>query len=270
MRQPTNFFYALMLLFVLTACKQKQPTTKTAPEILQNVIQTIDTIETIYYKQDMSRTNPRSAEDTIFRYREMYFKRLKGDSIVGVKGHWDMYVNDKKHVIYEDIYDGDRLIRKNNRDSVARVYDLIKYPDFKKTHFWSHNTLYGMQHEFRFFLKYNDQFLIEKLSDTVINNKDCYQISVQLQDYTTMPGFSIALVENKGMVSKTVYAIDKATNYPIRMRGEFYSVENASQMSFIDQRYYDIKFNAKINENTEFNTSIEPLEKFKIMEMKPE
>jgi len=25
--------------------------------------------------------------------------------------------------IYEDIYNGNRLIRKNNRDSIARIYD---------------------------------------------------------------------------------------------------------------------------------------------------
>ncbi len=93
----------------------------------------------------MSRTNPRDINDTIFRYREMYFKRLITDSIVGVKGRWKMYINDKENVIYEDIYDGNRLIRKNNGDSAARIYDLVKYPDSKKDHFWSHNTLYGMQ-----------------------------------------------------------------------------------------------------------------------------
>jgi len=124
-------------LIVLNSCKEKE----NALEILQKTINTIDTIETVYYKQEMARTNPQNINDTIFRYREMYFKRLISDSIVGVKGHWYMYINDKENVVFEDIYDGYRLIRKNNRDSVARLYSLVKYPDFKNKHFWSHNTL---------------------------------------------------------------------------------------------------------------------------------
>ena len=59
----------------------------TAQDILQRAISTIDTIETIYFKQEMVRTNPRNLNDTIHNFREMYFKRLISDSIVGVKGH---------------------------------------------------------------------------------------------------------------------------------------------------------------------------------------
>ncbi|MCK5678239.1 MAG: hypothetical protein KAH72_07160, partial [Flavobacteriaceae bacterium] len=81
----------LTILIVLTSCDLKQ----SASDILQKTINSIDTIETIYFKQNMVRTNPRNINDTIFRYREMYFKRLISDSIVGVKGHWYMYINDK-------------------------------------------------------------------------------------------------------------------------------------------------------------------------------
>ncbi|MCB0824469.1 MAG: hypothetical protein KDC09_17360, partial [Bacteroidales bacterium] len=70
----------------------------------------------------------------------MYFKRLPSDSIVGVQGHWYMYVNDRENVVFEDIYDGNRLIRKNNQDSIVSIYDLDKYSEFKRKHFWSHNT----------------------------------------------------------------------------------------------------------------------------------
>src|SRR5210317_1920292 len=79
---------------------------ESAHEILSKTIISIDTIETIYYKQDMSRTNPGQINDSIFRYREMYFKRLIRDSIVGVKGHWYFYNDDKTRVNYEDISDG--------------------------------------------------------------------------------------------------------------------------------------------------------------------
>lgn len=45
-----------------------------------------------------------------------------------------MYMDDKENVIFEDIYDGNKLIRKNNREGTARVYDLIKYSEFKRQH----------------------------------------------------------------------------------------------------------------------------------------
>ena len=257
--------YFLSTLIILASCNKSQ----TPIEILNKTVSTIDTIESIYYKQDMSRTNPRNINDTIKRYREMYFKRLISDSIVGVKGHWYMYVNDKENVIFEDIYDGNKLIRKNNTDSVARIYDLVKYPDFKKKHFWSHNTLYGMQHEFKYILTNADSFLISRLNDTIINKMECYQVKVHLENKMTMPGFAIRLENNQGSISNTFYYIDKETFYPIGMRGESYSIDNPEKKMFIDQRYHDIKFNLMIDDNVQFNTSNESIVGFKEREIKP-
>lgn len=251
---------------VSTSCDKEE----TASGILQKTIDTIDTIETIYYKQDMARTNPRNINDTVFRYREMYFKRLIADSIVGVKGHWYMYTNDRKTIIYEDIYDGEWLVRKNNRDSVVRIYDLVKYPGFKKNHFWGHNTLYGMQYELKYILDNTGSYSIERLNDTVIADKDCYQIKVQLENATTMPGFAMELEEEKGRISKTSYYIDKKTNYPIRLKSEFYSAENPNQKTFIDQRHYDIEFNFTTDWDGLFNTSNESMTGFEKKEMNPE
>lgn len=261
-----TFLGLAIVLIVLSSCNKKE----TASGILQKTINTIDTIETIYYKQDMMRSNPQNMNDTIFRYREMYFKRLITDSIVGLKGHWYMYVDDKEQVIYEDVYDGNRLIRKNNRDSVVRIYDLVKFPDFKRNHFWSHNTLYGMQYEFKFMLENTDLFIISRLNDTIINNKDCYQIKVQLENKMTMPGFKIKLENNEGSISNTLYYIDKEIFYPIGMRGESYSIDNAERKMFIDQRYYDIKFNLIIDDNVQFKISNESIARYKKREMKPE
>ncbi len=257
--------YFLAALMVFNSCKEKE----TASEILQKTINSIDTIETIYYKQDMSRTNPRNVNDTIFRYREIYLKRLISDSIVGAKGHWYMYANDNINVSFEDIYDGNRLIRKNNKDSVARMYDLDKYPDFRRNHFWSHNTLYGMQYEFRNILDNPESYSIERLNDTVVENKNCYQIVVGLDNKMTMPGFALKLEENEGSVSRTIYFIDKHTCYLIKMKGESYSIESPEQKYFIDQKYYDLKFNLKIEDN-QFATSDESTGGYKIQEMIPE
>ena len=218
----------------------------------------------------MSRSNPQSSNDTISRYREMYFKRLITDSIVGVKGHWYLYVNDKKNVVYEDIYDGNKLIRKNNRDSVARIYDLIKYPEFRKKHFWSHNTLYGMQYEFKYIMNNRDLYSIERLKDTIIDNKDCFQILVRLENKMTMPGFATKLENDKGSVSLNLFWIDQETYYPIRIKGENYSMANPEQKSFIDQRYFDIQFNPHIDEADHFDTSNKSIIGFEQKEVKPE
>ncbi len=242
---------------------------KTAQDILQRAIITIDTIETIYFKQEMVLTNPRNLNDTIHNFREMYFKRLRSDSIVGVNGHWYMCLNDTINVVFEDIYDGNRLIRINNRDSSALIFDLEKHPDFRKKHFWSHNTLYGMQYEFKFILSNLDSYSLTKLNDTLVDNVPCFQIQVGLENKMSMPGFASKLKESNGMVSNTTYYINKETYYPIKMIGEGYSVEKPDQKMFIDQRYYNIKFNVEIIEDIQFNTSDESIVGFKIREMKP-
>ena len=261
----TGIITLLITMIVLSSCKKDETTI----EILDKTIKSIDTIETIYYKQDMTRTNPRMVNDTIFRYREMYFKRLIQDSIVGVKGHWYFYGNDRKSVNYEDIYDGNRLIRKNNLDSLVRMYDLVKFPEFKEKHFWSHNTLYGMQYEFKYILNNMDSYSVERLNDTTYMNKSCFQIVILLENKMTMPGFATRLEDSGGSISRTLYLIDKKTYYPLRMKGENYSIESPEEKVFIDQKYYDIEFNLIIDENVQFNTSDETIIGYKMREMKP-
>jgi hypothetical protein len=243
---------------------------ETAQEILEKTIASMDTIETIYYKQDMSRTNPQSLSDTIFRYREMYFERRREDSIVGVKGHWFMYVDDKTNVIYEDIYDGARLVRKNNRDSTARIYDLSKYPEFKNQHFWGHFTPYAMQHEFKYMLDQSESYEMVRLKDTIIRGNPCFQLLVKLDGKTSMPGFLIRLEVLEGNISETLFVIDKRTNYPVRMKGTSYMSDQAERKNFIDQNYYDIVFNPRIDETVYFDTSVESLKGFEIREMQPD
>ena len=255
----------LIVLVVSISCTKKE----TSDEILQKTINVIDTIGTVYYKQDMTRTNPRNTNETIFRYREMYFKRLINDSIVGVKGHWYFYNEDKNKVIYEDIYDGNKLIRKNNRDSLARVFDLIKYPKFKEKHFWSHNTPFTLQYMFKYILSNKEYYQTERLNDTIIQNADCFQISIRLENKQTMPGFAIKLEDSEGSISTSLLFIDKQTYYPIRMVTENYSKENPEQKFFVDQTYYDLKFNINMDERILFNTSEDVLTGFKTSEIKP-
>lgn len=261
----TGLFCLLISILFISSCKKND----SAEDILNQSIQAIDTIESIYFKQDMIRTNPRQLSDTMHRYREMYFQRLITDSIVGVKGHWYFYNDDKSKVWFEDIFDGNRLFRKNNRDSAIRLYDLAKFPDFKKKHFWSHNTLYGMQYTFKYMLENQDLCKIIRLNDTVFMDKDCYQVVIRYEDKITMPGFQTKFENSEGMISTSFYFIDKETFYPVKMYSEFYSKNNPDERVFIDQTYYDIKFNIEINETVQFNTIKENYSGYIITEIEP-
>ena len=85
-----------------------------------------------------------------------------------------------------------------------------------------------------------------------------------------MPGFATELKDNEGSISKTFYFIDKETYYPIKIKAENYSREHPEQIFFMEQSYYDIHFNLKIDEQIQFNTSNESIIGFEKREMKPE
>ncbi len=53
------------------------------------------------------------------------------------------------------------------------------------------------------------------------------------------------------------------------MRGENYDRENPEQKYFIDQTYYDIKFNVEIDADIQFNTSDESISDYQINERTP-
>ena len=199
----------------------------------------------------------------------MYFQRLISDSIVGVKGHWYFYNNEKDRVNYEDIYDGDKLIRKNNLDSIAIVFDLVKYPQFKKKHFWSHNTPFAMQYMFKHVLDNKEHYQTQRLNDTIVQAINCFQINISIENKASMPGFATKLEDSEGSVFTTLLFIDKLTYYPIKIVTNSFSTDNPEQKYFVDQTYYDLKFNIDINKNIQFNTSDEKLAGFKINERKP-
>jgi hypothetical protein len=199
----------------------------------------------------------------------MYFTRLISDSIVGVKGHWYFYNDDKSIVNFEDVYDGDRLLRINNRDSIVLLYDLKKYPEFKRMHFWSHNTLYGMQFSFKHILGNEDFYKIRRMNDTIFMNRSCFQLEIILEDMASMPGFETKLEDSEGSTSRTLFIIDQQNYYPLRMYAENYSTVDPEQKFFIDQTYYDIKFNIEIDDNIQFITSDESVNGYLLTEKEP-
>ncbi len=81
--------------------------------------------------------------------------------------------------------------------------------------------------------------------------------------------FAFKLEENEGNQSNTLYFINKENYYPIRMRVESYSSDNLTNKMFLDQRYYDIKFNLLIEDDAQFNTSDKSIQFFEKREMQP-
>ena len=86
-----------------------------------------------------------------------------------------------------------------------------------------------MQYEFKYILNNLESYSLERLNDTTYMDKSCYQIVIRLENMMTMPGFATRLEESEGSILKTLYLIDKRTYYPIRMRGENYSINSPEQ-----------------------------------------
>ncbi len=84
-----------------------------------------------------------------------------------------------------------------------------------------------------------------------------------------MPGFAIRLEDSEGSISTSLLFINKTTYYPIRIVTENYSKESPEQKFFVDQTYYDLKFNINMDERVRFNTSDEVLTGFITNEIKP-
>lgn len=262
----TGIAVSIAVAFMLISCTRKD----NPAELLRLAISAIDAIGTISYRQEMIRTNPANSKETIVRYREMYFKRMIEDSIVGVKGHWDFYDEDRNKIIYEDIYDGARLIRKNNRDSTATVFDLLNYPEFRESHFWSHNTPFSMQYLFRYIMENSGYYQLQRLNDTIVQDVYCFQVRIRLENKASaLPGFAYALEDSQGNVSTMIICMDALTHIPVRMRSWDFSVENPEEISFIDQTYYDVQVNIRLDEKALFNTSVDSLAGYRVMERKP-
>ena len=240
--------------------------TKNPIEIITSAISAIDTIETIIYKQTLIRTNPRNPEEVIQREREFYYKKLHSDSLIGAKAH--IFYFDDSFILYEDIYDGERLIRKNNRDSSAILYDLIRYPEFLQKFFWGKNTPYTMQAMLRFIVKHKSDYQISFLSDTTINDRDCYTIKIILTDKTTRPGMNLEFTQDTGSVSTSYLYFSRLDYYPQKMRSEYVNNNNPDILLFTEHNFYDIKFNPFISD-TLFDTSDKVVKVYDVEEMKP-
>lgn len=259
MKHRQIYIYIVLLFFA--SCKQEMDPIN----LIQNTISSIDTINTISYQQAQSRGNTAQIEGIKQTERTFFYKRLKSDSITGAKTH--IYFYDSTYVFLEDIYDGNKLIRKHNRDSSARVYDLIKYPDLKKKSFWGKTSPYVIQYMLKYALENKDAYLFELGEDTLVNGKNCYCLKTVLEKKALMPGFYEFAVDTN-RVEAMIMFIDKLTYYPQRIRMEVYFIDNPDNVYFVDNAFYNIKFNLELNDSL-FNTSEKVVEGFRLDEIEP-
>ncbi|MCK4661826.1 MAG: hypothetical protein KAT68_03090 [Bacteroidales bacterium] len=259
MKHRQIYLYFLIMFF--TSCNQNIDPIN----VVQKTISSIDTINTIYYQQTLIRGNTENTNNVIPKERAFYYERLKSDSIIGAKAH--IYFYDSNYVFHEDIYDGDRLIRKHNVDSSAVIFDLIKYPDLRKKPFWGKTTPYTMQYMLKYALENIEYYILKLENDTIINGVNCYYLRTILEKKALMPGFNKITVDTN-RVETMVLFIDKLNYYPQKMRLETYFFDSPDNIYFTDHHFYNIKFNPELNDSL-FITSDEVVKGFKINEIKP-
>ncbi len=259
MKYKRIFLYFLVIL--LSSCNQNiNPI-----NVVQKTIRTIDTINTIYYQQILLRGNTENDNNVSPKERVFYYMRLKSDSIIGAMAH--IYFYDSSYVYHEDIYDGNRLIRKHNVNGSATIFDLIKYPDLKKKPFWGKTSPYTMQYMLNYALENKEHYIFELGNDTIINGTNCYCLKTILEKKALMPGFYKFTVDTN-RVETMVLFIDKLSFYPQTMRMEVYFLDNPDNVYYTDNHFYNIKFNIEINDSL-FITSDNVIEGFTINEIKP-
>lgn len=252
--------FPILLLFFISCNRQKDPV-----KIIRNTINTIDTIYSIYYQQTQFRGNTEDIKNVAQKERTFYYTRLKTDSIIGAKAH--IYFYDSTYVFLEDIYDGNRLIRKHNRDSSARVYDLLKYPELRKKPFWGKTTPYVIQYMLKYAITNSGFYSFQSGRDTIINQRNCYRIKTILKKKALMPGFYKFETDTNRVETMILY-IDKASNYPQRIRMEVYFIDDSNKVYFTDNTFYNIKINLEINDSL-FNTADNVIKGFRINEIQP-
>ena len=262
-----RYLPVLLIQILILPLSAQEP--ESAKLLLEQTIQAIDEIQTISYRQHMTRSNPRNSAEIINDTREMVLSRLPEDSIVGARGHWYFLTSDEKGLRYEDIFDGKRLVRLNHSTHAARVYDLTEYPEFLEQPFWSHQTPYTLQYMLRFTLDNLSAYTLTRLKDTLINEQTCIQVQIRLEDKESMPGFMADIQPSPGNVSLLTLFLDPDNHYTLQVNLDNYTRQDPDNKFFTHQRYTDFRFNVAIEPKI-FDTSEAATEGFEVQIMLPQ
>ncbi|MBI9053568.1 MAG: hypothetical protein JEY96_07100 [Bacteroidales bacterium] len=256
-------FIIVLNIFLFVLCKKERDPIA----IIQNTIQTIDTISSISYNQHLIKNNLQNIDSVVERDRACMFKKLSGDSITGAETH--IYYYSGGVTVFEDIYNGDFLIRKNHVENSALFYDLIKYPEIKNSNgFWRKNTPYTIQALLDFTLKNKNDFKIEILNDTIIDSNECFCIKTSLEDKNTSTTYNKYFTKKPGSIEESYFYINKKNYYPQKIRIEISEKKQPEKIIFTDYRFYDIIFNQQLNDEL-FSNQNENIKNFNIQNISP-
>jgi len=240
-------FIIVLNIFLFVLCKKERDPIA----IIQKTIQTIDTIHSISYNQHLVKNNLQNIDSVIERDRACIYEKLPGDSIIGAKAH--IYYYSGGVTVFEDIYNGNFLIRKNHVENSAQFYDFNKNPEYKKNNsFWRKNTPYTIQALLDFTLKNENDYKIEILNDTIIDTIACYCIKTSLQDKNTSTTFNKYFTKKPGSLEESFFYINKVNYYPQKIRVEISEKNQSEKILFTDYRFYDIIFNSNIKDSIFF------------------
>jgi hypothetical protein len=250
------------LIFMLASCQLA----KSPIEIASQTTRSIDTIGSITYRQSLVRGITSGFEEPIPSIRDFYYEQLAGDSVIGAKAH--IYYYDSNFVvIHEDIYDGNRLIRTLKKDTTALVFDLLKYPEFRKKTFWSKLTPYTIRYMLNYAMQHKDHYKIVLGNDTTISGVVCYSLRTILEGGALIPGMNKMTLDTNR--TETMYLfINKKNLYPQMVRMEIVFHSNPDKVYYSNHLFSNIRFNPILND-TLFNTSDEVTKGYKITERKP-
>jgi hypothetical protein len=106
-----------------------------------------------------------------------------------------------------------------------------------------------MQAMLDFTLKNQNEYSIQLLNDTIIENIECFCIRTIIKDKTTIPGYNNDFTINSGYIETSYFYINKNNYYPQKMRLEISKTDDPKNISFTDHEFYDIRFNQKIEED---------------------
>ncbi len=120
----------------------------------------------------------------------------------------------------------------------------------------------------KFIIKHQSDYNLSFLSDTTINDRECYTIKVILTDKNARPGMNLEFTQDSGSVSTAYLYFSGLDYYPQKMRMEYVNNSNPDRLLFTDHNFYDIKFNPLISD-TLFDTSDKVLKRYDVEEMKP-
>ncbi len=258
-----NSIIVLILVGLMFSCGERRE----AISIMKKSIRNLDTVESVYYKQLHSRNFVADPDYITESSREYYIDRLPKDALAGAKVHIFYKLNDI--VANQDIYDGYKLIRKNNNYNYAAVYDYKKYPELREDNdYWNKYTPENIRRVLKAIIKNRNEIDIEMIKLDTAYVEDFTALRFLLDNLTIKPGAKEVIQAYPGYISTFDIYFDNKNYFPRKIRIEWFHKSDTAKVLFYDEFNYGMKFNYMIVDSM-FHTRSYVLQGYEVGEMKP-